>query len=504
MRKPSETTTVWAVLGTGLALRILLAFWMFPGRGFRGDLRDFTTWATAMASYGPSAFYAHAPSANYPPVYLLILWPIGLATPLVAELVGRDPVSVGLVLAKVPAVVADLGIALLLFTAGRRWWSPAVGIGAAALFLAAPVTWYDSAVWGQVDSVAALPVLAALVLLVERRPAWAMTCATVAVLLKPQSAVVMGVLLPVLVRRHVVQRRELLTLVRCAGGVAAAFLVACVPFDLEHFSRSRVAELAVAGDATGLWQLYRSVGDAFDVLSANAYNAWALVGPRPLVDSPGAGRAAWTPDSLVVTLPVVGGVTAFTFGAVLLGASALAVAVPLLVRRGLADDPAALLLGHAVLAAAFFTVPTRVHERYAFPVFVSAALLAALAARWVVAYVVAALAVTVNLHAVLTGPVNPGFDVRVGLRAPGGTGPGPVTPTALDQLSHTVGVWARSLPVATSVSALHTLLFLGVLGVWAAVVGRGRDAPDDPPEDPWAVNGPTRTSSERAVLRSAA
>ena len=192
MRKLSEQTTIWAVLGTGLVLRMLLAFWIYPGNGFRGDMRDFAGWADAMATHGPSAFYANAPSANYPPVYPLVLWPVGVLTPLVADVVGRDAMEVGLVLSKVPAVVADLGIALLLLTAGRRWWGPKVGIGAAALFLVAPVTWYDSAVWGQVDSVAALPVLGSLVLLIDRRPAWAMTCATAAILVKPQSAVVLG------------------------------------------------------------------------------------------------------------------------------------------------------------------------------------------------------------------------------------------------------------------------------------------------------------------------
>jgi hypothetical protein len=485
MRKPSEPTTIWALLALGLGWRLLLAFGIYPARGFVEDIRYFAGWADSMAAYGPSAFYGHTPTANYPPIYVLILWPVGLATPLVADIAGRDASSVGLVLAKIPAVVADMGTAMLLLTAGRRWWGAKVGIGAAALFLIAPVAWYDSAVWGQVDSVAALPVLASLVLLIDRRPTWAVSLATVAILSKPQSVVILGVVFPVLIRRHLVDRRDGGTWLRCFAGMVSVVLAVCVPFDLDRFSHGRWADVPVAGDLTGLWSLYKSVGDTFSVLSVNAYNGWALVGPRPLVDSPGSGRVDWTPDSL--ELPLAGGLSAFAVGAILLGVTGLVVAVPLALRRGLAEDPAAVLLGHVVLAAAFFSTPTRVHERYFFPVFVSGALLAALAARWIVSYAVASLTATVNLHSVLTGPVNPTFD-QVGLT---GRGPGQVpgdvasrVPTSLDRLSHVAGTWSRSLPVATTVSWLQAAFFLALLGGWGALVSRSRDTPLGPSAHP--------------------
>ena len=474
MRKPSEAAQVWAVLGAGLSLRVFLAFLAFPGRGFRGDLELFADWSAAMASFGPGAFYANEATANYPPVYLVVLWPIGLVTPLIADLVGRDPVAVALVLAKLPAVCADIGIALLLFTSGRRWWSPRVGLGAAALFLVAPVVWFDSAVWGQVDSVAALPVLGALVLLADRRPAWAMACATLAVLVKPQSAVVLGVLVPVLVRRHLIDRRDFVTLLRSGFAATAVLLVATLPFDLEHFSRGRFRDIAVLGDMTGLWELYRSVGQTFDVLSANAYNGWALVGHHPLVESPAGGRAAWTSDSLAITMPLLGTHSAFSIGAGLLAVAASAVALPILVWRGVSESRVVLLLGHVVLATAFFALPTRVHERYLFPVFVTAALLAALALRSAVAYLLVSVTTTVNLQAVLTGPVNPGFDVPASASQPGP--PTRVLSGVLVELSHSIGSWSRTLPVATTVSLVHTGLFLALLGLWSTSVSRARAA----------------------------
>jgi hypothetical protein len=57
-----------------------------------------------------------------------------------------------------------------------------------------------------------------------------------------------------------------------------------------------------------------------------------------------------------------------------------------------------------VLALAFFVLPTRVHERYAFPVFALMAPLAATSVRWRVSYLLLSGANLVNLHAVLSFP----------------------------------------------------------------------------------------------------
>lgn len=68
-------------------------------------------------------------------------------------------------LLKLPPIAADLAIAALLYWAGRRWFGDRTGLVAAALYLFIPVTWYDSAIWGQVEAVGTLAMLAALVLL---------------------------------------------------------------------------------------------------------------------------------------------------------------------------------------------------------------------------------------------------------------------------------------------------------------------------------------------------
>ncbi len=72
-------------------------------------------------------------------------------------------------------------------------------------------------------------------------------------------------------------------------------------------------------------------------------------------------------------------------------------------------DRRTILVGLAILAIAFFIVPTRVHERYLYPFFIVGAILAAISWRWRIAWLVLAAANFLNLYVVLTTlyPGNP-------------------------------------------------------------------------------------------------
>ena len=80
-------------------------------------------------------------------------------------------------------------------------------------------------------------------------------------------------------------------------------------------------------------------------------------------------------------------------------------------------DRLTILLCLTLLALAFCTVPTRVHERYAYPVFALAILLAAISWRWRIAYAALTATVFLNMYAVLTNPFynNPGINDWLGI-----------------------------------------------------------------------------------------
>ena len=71
----------------------------------------------------------------------------------------------------------------------------------------------------------------------------------------------------------------------------------------------------------------------------------------------------------------------------------------------------------SVLALAFFAVPTRVHERYLFPLFALAAIPLAFSWRWRIVYVVASVATFLNMYVVLTTiyPDNPSIRDWLGI-----------------------------------------------------------------------------------------
>ena len=432
-----------AILAGGLLLRVLLAFVLFPKQGFSTDMQLFASWATTLARVGPGSFYATATGADYPPGYLYILW-----------LLGNAPASALPLLLKVPAILADLGIALIVYVAARRSLGERAGLIAAALYLFIPVTWYDSALWGQVDAVGALLLIASLVLLIEKQSEAAIALAVLAILVKPQEAIGLVVVLPVLVRRHLILSESRLRLLSSAFAGAAALVLPLVPFDI--------------GGVPGLVRLFQSDADGYSVLTANAFNVWALVGPTPLAQIFASG-GSWTPDSLVVA----GGMTALTLGAVALVAVGLVVAGGLLVR----DGRVPILLGFAIVAFAFYAVPTRVHERYLFPFFTAGALLAAEFVAASVGYLVIGALNAINLHAVLAAPLSitsgvGGFGRGAGPgagRAGGGFGG---LATQISAIRLPFADLARSEIVVALVALGQTAALVALLVAWCVLVIR--------------------------------
>src|SRR5439155_618021 len=132
----------------------------------------------------------------------------------------------------------------------------------------------------------------------------------------------------------------------------------------------------------------------------------------PLAQIIGGSGGSWTADSLAI-----GGTSAFIVGASALAAVGLVVAGGLLVR----DGRVPILLGFAIVAFAFYAVPTRVHERYLFPFFTASALLAAEFVAASAGYLVVGALNAINLHAVLAGPLS----IASGVGGfGGGAGPG--------------------------------------------------------------------------------
>ena len=440
---------VLVVLSIGLALRVIIAY-LLPGSGFSTDLNAFGFWANNLADEGPFGFYERDFFHDYTPGYLYFLWLVGI--------VGNAMGGLG-DLIKLPAIVADLAIAwlvhsMILELGGRR----RLALLGAAMAVLNPISWFDSVVWGQVDSVGVVFVLLGLRELWRDHPERAAIWAMVAAVIKPQLGILIPLVAVITIRRALWPAggggdaartgHPVRILTTGLAGFATAVAL-CLPFGLS------VVELV--GEPpfirSGLIEQVGVAAGGYPYLTVNAYNPWALV-PSDFGFSL-ANANGWVCDYLPSV--TVEGAQACSFGsavilgipAVLIGAALLlatiAVTLWIVARRA---DRLTILVGLAVQALAFFVLPTRVHERYGFPFFVFAAILGAISVRWRVAWVALSVATLANMYVVLTTLY-------------------PDNPSVADWLG--IGEWIRSEVGVSLFSIIHGVAFLWV----AAQLRRG-------------------------------
>ena len=408
------------VLALGLALRLTLLY-LLPGSGFGADLVSFRYWAGNLADQGLYGFYARDFFHDYTPGYLYVLWLVGIA--------GRAIGGIG-DLIKIPPILADLAVGYLVWSMIRELGArERLALLGAAVVMASPIFWFDNVVWGQVDAFGLVLLLLGMRELWRDRPERAAVFTVIAAIIKPQLGILVPIVAVVTIRRALwppertgsdpggaddaqtgggllgrlrAWERRTDSPIRILTTGLAGYLTAvllCLPFGLSVFEVTSQAPFF----ASGLLDQIVKAGGGYPYLTVNAYNAWALV-PSDLGNSL-ATSGQWVCDavSLDASRCGAGSVQVGAIPAVTLGAALLLVVIATVLwtiwRR---PDRLTILVGLAVVALAFFAVPTRVHERYGFPFFALGAILLAVSPRWRIAYVVLTIATFANMYVVLT------------------------------------------------------------------------------------------------------
>ncbi|HET7030424.1 MAG TPA: phospholipid carrier-dependent glycosyltransferase [Candidatus Limnocylindrales bacterium] len=436
----APTRTTWtrdglgaiaAVLALGFVFRLIIVQ-VNPGSGFKTDIDSFTAWAGNLASQGMGGFYQRPGFLDYTPGYLYVLYAIGV--------VGRITGNIG-DLIKIPPILADVAIGWLVWSmirelgGGRR-----AALLGAAIAVANPVSWFDSVVWGQVDSFGVVFLLLGVRALWRDQPERAAIYAVVAALIKPQLGILAPIVAVVTIRRALwpdpeaaaelpspddihaapsllerIRLRERRTNqpIRILTTAVAGFLTAvalCWPFGLSVIDAPRTGEIVHSGL---MEQVFKTAG-GYPYASVNAYNPWALAS----VDGNGvAANGTWACDTVIAN-PQPGrecpeAVTIGPFPAVYVGAALLIAAflvTSLVVLRR--PDRLTILIAVTVLAVAFFMLPTRVHERYLFPLVAVGAILAGVSFRWLAAYAVLSGLTFLNMYVVLTTIYTNNYRIR--------------------------------------------------------------------------------------------
>lgn len=135
------------LLLAGIFLRILLAC---TNKGFSSDLACFSYWADRIFEVGPGSFYSPDIFTDYPPGYILILYPVGALKSMLG-LTYQSPLH--LLLLKLPALIADVILAILLYKICTEKENTPLSVWLLGLILFSPFLLVNSAMWGQVDAV---------------------------------------------------------------------------------------------------------------------------------------------------------------------------------------------------------------------------------------------------------------------------------------------------------------------------------------------------------------
>jgi Gpi18-like mannosyltransferase len=354
--------------------------------GHTGDVLIIHRWAERMAEVGPWGFYEGWISVY--PALLYAYWPMGL-------LLDGEALDLAI---KGSSIPCDLAIGLLLWLVVRRWAGPIAAVSAAALYLLNPAVLIAGPMWGQVDAAGTLVFMLTLVALAAGRWVGSGALAVLAGMTKPQFGLVV---LPVAVAA-----------IRCGRAVRG------------------VRPLVLA--ALGGLLTYACVGAPL-LLDPVRYadQLWENASNRPFVS-----LFALNPWGLLVGFEVPDGGLA-AVGVVLLVVGLLASMIPLWRRQ---DLPTLLAVG-ALVAFAFYFLPTRAHERYLFPAVALLAPFAATSLRFLVAYVVLSLAFAASL-----------------LHALAYASPGSLVPELLDSMRTDAAPWLIGVPLIASALVLTWLL----------------------------------------------
>jgi Gpi18-like mannosyltransferase len=323
--RPALAARRWAWMlpaGLMLAITALKFAALFHFTGFYWDIWAKTNRALLAAVLGPSRIYDPGlPVDAYPPGSLYLLWLSGWIGKLI------EPSANGFrVIVETPPLVADLFIGLTLYFAAWRDGRGMRALIIMMLFALNPALIFDTVVWGQSDSIVALPMIAAAILILMGRYRLGWSAAAIAMLAKPQAiafAPPLGL--------WTLFNADLGECGWCAGAFFGTVAIGIMPYQLGH-------------SWDWIINVYKDLGTRFSEASVGAFNFMGLIG--------GMG----TPD----TDKVIGGVSYSALGLSL--TCAVYLIASYLIWRARSARGAMLAIFVALFG--FFMFAPRMHERY--------------------------------------------------------------------------------------------------------------------------------------------
>ena len=342
------------ILLLGFILRVIFSSYLT----YEYDFLAWRGWGRQIGEVGFGQFYDNF-WCDYMPGYLYVLWALDRVH---AALPGFTVD----ILFKLPANLADLGIAVSIFFALRRITSVRNAMIASVVYLFNPASLSNSTFWGQVDSFHALPILLSIITALDRRFFLSGVLAALAFMIKPPSIVVFPLIGLIAIEPLFKDYpRPTLKTFMPAIKVGVAVIITSVIVTLP-FIWDKLDSLAYVftGPVDLIMQRFGAAYEQYPKASLNAFNFWGSF-------------AMWEDDSLLFL-----GVSYKSWGTIIF-ASIYAVIAGLLLRvvhisAGVRDKEFSYFIYQAITLILFslFLFITRAHERHLLPAIVFFTLIA--------------------------------------------------------------------------------------------------------------------------------
>lgn len=298
----------------------MIAAVCYPGHAT--DMSCFNSWSEMVFAGGFSSFYTSEAFTDYPPGYMYILYIIGF----VRSIFAPSQSAVYLIL-KMPAIICDILCGYLIHSLCKKSGRAEYGNLFTAFFIFNPAVILNSSVWGQVDSVFTLLVLAMLLLLTEKKTIPAYFLFAAAIFVKPQALFYAPVLIFGIIENVFLEDFSKKKFIKnLTGGIFAILSVflSALPFGIEN---------VVA-------QYTQTIG-SYSYASVNAYNLWSGLGLNwaelnPLISFAGI--------FFIILTVVLSGMIFFS-----------------------KKNKNRYFFASALICFSVFMLSTKMHERYAFP-----------------------------------------------------------------------------------------------------------------------------------------
>ncbi len=368
---------IYKLLIAGFMFRLILSFMTW-----HPDLNNHVDWGIRFWQYGPAKFYSANVWSftwpNQPPgtTYLfagirkLYEATFGIFSFLHFSLhvfPGRTLLffesNLYPALLKLPGILADLGIAILIYRFFERLGKKKEGVFGAALFLFNPVIWYNSSLWGQTDSIINFFALLSFFLLFEKKIVLAVLALTISFYIKASLLIFLPIFLIVLVR----QKYKLKQIVISLAISLALVGILSLPF----------AKGEVFGWLFGIYK-DKVFTQQLQVITANAFNLWA-----------GIAGIHERPQTLFL-----GPLTYQAWGLILFFLSY----IPVLYLVFKKQNAKSVFWALAVASFSSFMLLTNMHERYLYPLFPYLTILvAANSVSWILYFLISLISL-LNLY----------------------------------------------------------------------------------------------------------